>query len=329
MALKIKYQLLFLIFFSSVLFGQVKPKVNMIGGDNIPSVKKKIQNVLEVSLLEINRYEKGKGNIEALKPLFSDESFLVFDNFVKSNKPYTARKVYQPQLIERDKGNYFDVRSITLKVNTEDVESSQTQNLVFSFDKTAKIVSVRIVLPNYDYTSIVGSGIDKIDSLMRGKILNFIEQFRIAYNSKDIGFLKKVYSDDALIITGSVISEKKETNEMMQKSFLSKSKIKLVQQTKEEYIDKLINKIFKLNKYLDIRFDDLKIIQHEKYPYIYGVSCWQNWKTSTYSDKGYLFLMMDFRNIDEPIIHVRTWQPDAFEEDNSFISLYDFDVVGY
>ena len=312
-----------------LLIAQIKPKVNIIGGDNNPTIKKKIQNVLEVTLLEINRVQKGKGTIEALKPFFTDDAFIVFTEFVENTKPYSARKTYQPQLIERNNDNTFDIRSIALKVDVGDLENSDTQNLVFSFNKLGVITSVRIVLPKYDYQSIIAKGTSQIDSTMRGQILDFVEQFRMAYNSKDINFLKKVYSDDALIITGTIITEKKETNEMLQKSFLSKSKIRLVQQTKEEYIDKLVNKIFKYNKYLNIRFEDLQIIQHEKYPYIYGVSCWQHWNTSTYSDKGYLFLMMDFKNINEPVIHVRTWQPKAFEEDESYISLYDFDVVEY
>ncbi len=311
------------------LTAQIKPKINIVGGDNNPTLKKKIQNVLEVTLLEINRTEKGKGTISALKPFFSDEAYNVFVEFVNTNKPYTARKTYQPQMIERNNGNTYDIRSISLKVDVGDSDNSDTQNLVFGFNKQGIINSVRIVLPNYDYKSVIEQGTTKIDSVMRGQILDFIEQFRMAYNTKDINFLKKVYSDDALIITGSIITEKKETNEMLQKSFLSKSKIRLVQQTKEEYIDKLVNKIFKYNKYLNVRFEDLQITQHEKYPYIYGISCWQHWNTSTYSDKGYLFLMMDFKNINEPVIHVRTWQPKAFEEDESYISLYDFDVVAY
>lgn len=322
-----KIALILVLFCFTIANAQIKPKINMVGGDNNPVLKKKITNILEVTLLEVNRTQKGTGNIEALKPLFTEDSYSTFYEFVNKNKPYTARKTYEPQIIERNNG--YDVRSITFKVETDDTESSQTQNLVFSFDKTGLITSVRIVLPNFDYTAVVSQGTSKIDSVMRGKILDFIEQFRMAYNTKNINFLKKVYSDDALIITGSVITEKKQNNEMLDKSFLSKSKIRLVQQTKAEYIDKLVNKIFKFNKYLDIRFEDLQIIQHEKYPYIYGISCWQFWKTSTYSDKGYLFLMMDFKNIDEPVIHVRTWQPNAFKEDESFISLYDFDIVAY
>ena len=47
------------------------------------------------------------------------------------------------------------------------------------------------------------------------KILDFLERFRMAYNSKDINFLEKVYSDDALIIVGTVLKEKQGSEDML------------------------------------------------------------------------------------------------------------------
>jgi|GEM_PF-3522933 hypothetical protein len=44
---------------------------------------------------------------------------------------------------------------------------------------------------------------------MRLKILDFLEQFRMAYNTKNNEFLEKVYSDDALILVGTVLKKKK------------------------------------------------------------------------------------------------------------------------
>ncbi len=38
--------------------------------------------------------------------------------------------------------------------------------------------------------------------------------------------------------------------------------------------------------------------------------------------------MIDFRNQKEPIIHVCSWQPQAFD-DGSVVGLHDFDIVGY
>lgn len=331
--MKTKQNIIILIFiilgFNSSIIAQVKPEVKLTGGDKNPSLKSQIEATLEMILLEINRVQKGTGDISPLKAVFTEDAFDLFSEYVSKNKPYTARKNYSPQMISKVSDNTFDVRSIGVKINIGDTESSEVQNLVFSFSPKGIVTSVRVVLTNYDYHTLLSAAESSYDSAGREIILDFIERFRMAYNTKDIKFLDKVFSDDALIITGSLIKEKSSNNEMLNKSFLSRSKIQLVQQTKEEYLDKLINSVFKSNKFLNIRFEDLKIIRHEKYRHIYGVTCWQIWNSSNYSDKGYLFLMMDFKDIAQPVIHVRTWQPNAFDEDSSFISLYDFDIVAY
>jgi len=52
---------------------------------------------------------------------------------------------------------------------------------------------------------------------------------------------------------------------------------------------------------------------------IFGVQIKQNFFSSNYGDVGYLFLIVDLNNVEEPIIHVRTWQPEITIND----SLYD------
>lgn len=309
-------------------YGQVRPTVALTGGDDVPVLKKRCETVLESVLLEMNRLSKGGGDESALKPYFSGEAFPIFQQFVLRNKAYTARKKYEPLMIQREHGEYYDVRGVTVKVDLGGTEASDNQTLVFTFAKSGIITSVRAVLPNYDYEAVISNGKTPEDSLVRGKILDFLERFRMAYNSKDIEFLEKVYSDDALILVGTVLREKQNSDDVMKTTTLSTEKVKLIQQTKQEYLDALKDKAFKNNSFINVRFDSVQILQHERIPYIYGISCWQQWNASNYSDRGYLFLMMDFRNNEEPIIHVRTWQPRAFE-DGSFVSLYDFDVVEY
>jgi hypothetical protein len=45
---------------------------------------------------------------------------------------------------------------------------------------------------------------------------------------------------------------------------------------------------------------------------VYGVTLKQDWKSSKYADKGYVFLLIDYRNEQEPVITVRTWQPEEY-----------------
>jgi len=284
---------------------------------------------LETILLEINRINKGAGSMDALKLFFTADAYRTFQEYVVNNGAYTARKEYKPQMVERQKGEFYDIRSITLKINLGGTEASDNQNIIFTFNKDALITSVRAVLPNYDFQTVISGGLSEKDSVVRGIILDFMEQFRMSYNSKNLPFLEKVYSDEALIFVGSIIQEKKGGDDVFKNSNLSAQKVRLIQQTKREYLDGLRDKAFKKNAFVNVKFEDLKILQHEKFNYLYGVSCWQEWKSSNYSDRGYLFLMIDFRDQSTPVIHVRAWQPDAFEEDSSYVNLYDFDIVAY
>jgi len=318
--------LAFLLYGTSI--SQVRPTVTIIAGDNEPVLKQRFTTVLETVLLEMNRLKKGTGNLESIRTYFEPQAFQVFTDFVVKNQAYTAAKSFAPQMIQRQGGAFYDIRSIRVKVNLGDTEASDIHSLVFSFSRDARIVSVRAVLQNLDYDAVLARGKSLQDTLTLRRILDFLEQFRIAYNTKNIGFLEQVYSDDALIIVGTVLKKKEGTDDLMRGTFLSRAKVKLIQLTKQQYIEGLRNRAFRSNAFLNVRFDDIQIIQHEKIPYIYGISCQQEWKSSSYSDQGYLFLMMDFRSETEPVIHVRTWQPQPFE-DGTYVGLYDFDVVQY
>jgi hypothetical protein len=313
-----------------LLFGQVRPAISLVGGDDVPAIKEQIKQNLEVVLLEMNRLSRDRGNLDLIRPLFAPDAFATFEQFVLRNKAYTARKEYSPQMVSRRNGEAFDIRSIGVRVKMGETAGSDLQSLVFSFSRKGMVIAVRAVIPNQDYQSMIASGRSQLDSLVRGTILDFLERFRMAYNTKDADYLEKVYSDDALIIVGSVVKEKeqKRQDDFSRLSLLSRDKVRLVQLTKREYLDNLRKYAFRSGSFLSVRFDSIVVLQHEKHDFIYGVTCRQSWRSATYSDEGYLFLMMDFRNRAEPVIHVRSWQPKAFD-DGSFVGLYDFDVVVY
>ena len=42
----------------------------------------------------------------------------------------------------------------------------------------------------------------------------------------------------------------------------------------------------------------------------YGVRLRQEWKSDRYHDEGYVFLLWEFPENTDPVIHVRTWQPE-------------------
>jgi hypothetical protein len=136
-------------------------------------------------------------------------------------------------------------------------------------------------------------------------ILDVVENFRTAYNRKDTSFLYNIYSDDALIITGKVVN-RQERLDAPKATNATKSEYSV--QNKKTYLAKLKN-VFASNSYINIKFDDIVVKRHEGNPNIYGVTLKQHWNTSNYSDEGWLFLIFDYEDENNPQIWVRTWQP--------------------
>lgn len=219
-----------------------------------------------------------------------------------------------PDIIERvlakkNKNNAivgYEVRNVPLFM-AEAKKDEQYQELVLVFNNQGEIDNIYISIETNRYMQIISEGNDVTELRRRQIIVDFVENFKTAYNRKDINLLNKVFSDDALIITGKVVKVNTSNSEFANK-FLNAEIIKYQKQTKEEYITKL-KSIFKTNSYINVKFDDLDVKRSRKYDVLYGVNMVQTWNTSKYSDEGYLFLLIDFSDEDNPQINIRTWQP--------------------
>lgn len=199
----------------------------------------------------------------------------------------------------------YQVRGIPVDMVEAD-EDEARQELTISFDPQGLITNVAIAIEMNRYEELMAEKESELDYARRQIIVDFIENFRTAYNRKDNALLNSVFSDRALIITGRVVKEK--PNSDMTKMTLTNNKVVYIKQTKQEYLSKLAQ-VFKTVKYINVKFSDIEITEHPKYDNIYGVTLKQLWKTNRYQDEGYLFLMVDFRDTDNPLIQVRTWQP--------------------
>lgn len=199
----------------------------------------------------------------------------------------------------------YQVRGIPVDMIEADQDESR-QELTVDFTPSGLISGVSISIDLQRYEEIMGQKESDLDYARRQIIVDFVENFRTAYNRKDIDLLNSVFSDKALIITGKVVKEK--PNSDLTRMTLNNNKVVYIKQSKQEYITNL-TRVFKNTKYINVKFDEIEVVQHPKYDDVYGVTLKQYWHTSGYSDEGYLFLMIDFRDADNPLIQVRTWQP--------------------
>ena len=313
----------------SSAYNQVRLVIN--DGMHNQQLKQKMERAVSVVVTEINRSHEAN-----LKRLDFPEAYITKGakqelNMLWENDHFRCveEEVVERCLTTRDG---YQVRGIPLIVNAaKDNEELGYQEAVVNFDKEGVITSIYYTINPELYTNLMGNVMrnkrnEVADISERMMILDYVEHFRTAYNQKDLRFLRQVFSDDALIITGKVIKVRKT------EIHPAGNDVVYTVQSKKQYIDNL-SKAFKSNSYIKVTFTDVTIVEHSNIKGIYGVTVRQKWNSSRYSDEGYVFMVWDFRNPDAPQIHVRTWQPEFVDKakgqrlnPNDVFTLGDFDL---
>lgn len=227
--------------------------------------------------------------------------------------------------------NGFQVRGIPL-LKIDPAAEENYQEAVINFNKNGQIISFYYTINPELYTNLMmdimkggGKKNEITDINRRMQIIDYVEQFRTSYNQKDLKFLNQVFSDDALIITGTVIKVRKSEVKPI-------NQIKYSVRTKREYLDNL-RVAFANNQYINVAFDNITIVHHPTKRDVYGVTVHQRWNSSRYSDEGYVFMVWDFTDEKLPKIHVRTWQPEYIDKssgrrlpESEIFTMKDFDL---
>lgn len=229
-------------------------------------------------------------------------------------------KIGEDRIIEsvsRQRDGRYEMRNIPMVFIKPD-GSEHYEEGVLQFTASGLISEFRIGLATHRYMELLRQGKDDIDIANREHILQFVESFRTAYNRKDAAYLNTVFSDQALIIVGRVVESTGQRSAYEQQ-------VEYLQFTKDEYITRL-RRIFQANAWIEVGFKDISILRHPRHPDVYGVSLTQFYSSTLYSDVGYLFLLIDFRDRDKPVIHVRTWQPTSATPEDKKFSLGDMEI---
>lgn len=207
--------------------------------------------------------------------------------------------------------NGYQVRNIPVFFAQGKTNEDKYQDIVVEFTTAGKISDIYIAISPHQYAKIKGNSNEVSDMRHRQMVADFVENFRTAYNRKDMPFLQDVYSEDALIITGKKGGKELDRQQKgdMPVSAANAPKIQYSVQNKKSYLTNL-QKVFNSNAYINIKFDNIVVTRHEGNPNIYGVTLKQDWNASGgYHDEGWLFLIIDFEDEENPLIWVRTWQP--------------------
>lgn len=309
----------------SVMFGNAQNvNLRIIDGIDAGVVKSNIEKNASALLSEINRAQRNgrsKLNFDAIA--ISDDAKASLNMLWSAMPFYCEDSEIVESIMELPRKDGYQIRNIHIELTpTNATYSGDTyQEAVIDFDKNGRIQRFCFPIINNMYRRVVLEGNHVGDYSRREMILGYVDDFRKAYEEKDIHFLEQVFSEDALIITGKVIKTKpNDFNPISQNKV-----IRMITKSKREYLDQL-KRVFRNNQYINVTFDNIEIYHHPTKQDFYGVSLRQGYRSSTYSDDGYLFLLWDFRDEDRPQIHVRVWEaPNGYINGSKF-SLEDIDL---
>lgn len=298
--------------------------VSISGGIDNAALKAKMENSMSALLTEVNAAQAGNRALR-FSALNLSPSVQTSMSMLWENSPFMCT---DDEIVERclTTNSGYQVRNIPLMMtprSDRNFNESEYQEAVISFDNQGNIESFYLSIGMNLYMNVVKNNKEITDLRRRQLILDYVEQFRTSYNTKDINFLEQVFSDDALIITGKVIKQSSQDHLPLPDKIIYKK------QTKQEYITNL-KRVFAANSYIKVTFDEIKVMRHPTNANFYGVTLHQGYTSNKYHDDGYLFLLWDFTDEDQPKIHVRTWQPDQLNGDripeDDIFGLNDFDI---
>lgn len=295
-----------------------KRSIAMQNADNTDDLQKAVLAV-EASI--------SSNNPKSAFNYFTPEGYTLFANLMAKNGKVTlVGKAQSHNFIIAD--GYIIGRATNIKRQFRNGKAFM-EKLVYRFNpESRKIESVAFALTQRAENDIMNAAASWPE-VSRWAILNFMEDYQTAFALKRTDYINSIFSDDALIITGTILKKLNSAERAFDRSksldLGGPKDIAYSQLSKTEYIDRL-RKIFSTREYVHLQFEDnvtrmidLPAINGINKGAAFGIEIKQRYESTGYSDDGYLTMVFDTRG-KLPIIHVRLWQPDK----NNMMSLQEF-----
>ncbi|MBP7464193.1 MAG: LPP20 family lipoprotein [Bacteroidales bacterium] len=240
------------------------------------------------------------GNYTSVQSLFTESGYQLFTQLVQYGK---SRVLSSDNLQYMKFGDKTQCRALRMNFGFSNNTRSFVEDLVLSFDASGKICDLTLGLGQNAIQDILKQ--DAWSETVRLSLIDFMEHYKTAFALKRLDYIRNIFSDDALIITGWVTKAQPSKEFPYQNNQI----VKYNRYTKEEYLKRL-EMAFGSNEFINLKFNDNNIRKSGKGGEVYGIQIQQDYFSSSYGDSGYLFLLIDLNDSAQPVIHVRTWQPE-------------------
>lgn len=253
------------------------------------------------------------GSYNSIQDMFTADGLDMFNKLVSYGK---GRIVGTPDPVYMAMGDEVVCRSIPINFSFRNNNRQFVENITFTFNADKKIDCLAFGLDEQAADDILHHA--AWGEYARKILTEFLENYKTAYSLKRLDYLRSVFDDNAVIITGKVMTRPQMDDAGRQ--YLNNKYVQLTRQTKEQYLRNL-ERCFDSNEFINIRFAENDVVKAGVGGEVYGIQIKQDYYSSNYGDTGYLFLMVDLNDPKQPIIKVRVWQP---EKDPDFKGLPNF-----
>jgi hypothetical protein len=284
-------------------------KINKVEKER--KVRKNVQDVVEAIR---------KRDFEVVADKFTPAGWEMFNTLISSGNVKVLPLVDTLKIVSID--STVIVRSVPMKFSYQNNKREFIEQVNFTFNHDLKIEVISFSIGDKSLADIVEKG-DRFGTVEDKYVLiSFLENYKTAYCLKRLDYIEEIFADNALIIVGHLVKEAEPIDGMYARA--GSKKVEYIELSKMEYISRL-RKVFNSNEFVNIHFEDNIVKRLNGESKIYGIQLKQDYTSTSYADKGYLFLMIDLNDSINPKIYVRTWQPEK-NEDGSIFGLSDFSI---
>ena len=252
------------------------------------------------------------GGSEDVRELFTPEGYDAYQRLLM----YGNVKILDDNKLDyMGYGDEVYCRSVPMDFAFRTNDKHFVEDVVFVFDSTARVSGITFALEDRTVQDILSKS--KWDDRHKMVLIQFLESYKTAFALKDIDYLSSIFSEDALIITGRVVKKVAVENQIA----LQSQYVEYNRQSKEEYMNNL-RRSFASKEYINLKFSNADIGSYRADSGLFGIQLKQDYYSSNYGDTGYLYLYVDLRDSDRPIIYIRTWQPEPNPDVDSVTGLF-------
>ena len=247
---------------------------------------------------------------DAVKGDFTPEGYEMFDQLIHYGN---AEILTVPELHCFPYRDKIICRSIPMRFTYKNNKRAFIEDVTFTFNADDKIECVAFGLDKPTREQIyTDQHLEYWGDSTCTLLATFLENYQTAFALHRLDYIKSIFDDEAVIITGHLLKKASGTKAASEgKSITIKTtnnqKASYTKMDKEQYMERL-EACFKRNEFINIHFSDC--ILDKMYDARFGINLRQDYFSSTYSDTGFLFLLVNVSDPELPLIQYRTWQPD-------------------